>query len=364
MPEPDAIAARVRRWDAEGALGPLTLELYPTLRCNLDCAFCDTTDRHRPPVNELPLSRHLEIVEEAAAMGVRRVFILGGGEPLMARQVTPALMHRVKALGMEGVLTTNGTILPPELVQQLLDDGWDELHVSIDGPSPEIHDALRGQAGAFRRTVSNLCRLRVARDRRGQDTPRLALHFVLTNQNHRTLPDMVRLAHALGAFRVDFDGLIAYRPEQQALALRPEQAAEVPEIAARALRDADELGIVTTLERFLDPAALRRGEALPEAPAAPEPRPGDGPLVADLRGAPCLKAWHYLVVQADGRTSPCCVLAGEGESVAERSLAEVWTEGAFLERVRAGMRAGAPLPRCRECSPNILGHERAIRERL
>ena len=146
VPEPDAIAARVRRWDAEGALGPLTLELYPTLRCNLDCAFCDTTDRHRPPVNELPLSRHLEIVEEAAAMGVRRVFILGGGEPLMARQVTPALMHRVKALGMEGVLTTNGTILPPELVQQLLDDGWDELHVSIDGPSPEIHDALRGQA--------------------------------------------------------------------------------------------------------------------------------------------------------------------------------------------------------------------------
>lgn len=333
----------------------MTLELYPTLRCNLDCAFCDTTDRHRPAVDELPLERQLALVDEAAALGVRRVFILGGGEPLLARDITPRVMHRVKEHGLEGVLTTNGTIFPDALLEQVLDDAWDELHFSLDGPDPATHDALRGVPGAFRRTVRHICRLNVAKRQRGLVHPRIALHFVLTRTNHRSLAAMVRLAHALGAFRVDFDALIAYRPEQLALALTPEQAAEVPALAAQALELAHALGVATTLERFLAPEALQRGER-PPPPPSPEEQARGG-----LSAAPCLKAWHYLVVQADGRTSPCCVLAGAGESVAHTPLAELWRGSAFLHTVRGGMLRGEPLPRCRECSGNILAHEAEIR---
>lgn len=354
MGDPAAIAARIRRWDTAGPQGPMTLELYPTLRCNLDCAFCDTTERHRPQVHELPLARHLALLEEAAALGVQRLFLLGGGEPLLAREVTPAVMRRAKQLGMEGILTTNGTLLEGALVDQVLDDGWDEVHVSIDGPTAEVHDALRGVRGAFRRTVRNLCRLRVARDRRGLDRPRLALHFVITNLNFEGLADTVRLAHALGCFRVDFDALIAYRPEQLALKLDPGQAARVPALAAEALEVAEALGIATTLASFTSAASLDRGNTDVSAPPGAE----------GLAAAPCLKAWHYLVVQADGLTSPCCVLAGQGESVADTPLREVWERGTFLETVREGMRSGAPLPRCRECSPNILAHERVIRSHL
>lgn len=352
MSQPAEIAARLRRWD-QGPQGPMTLELYPTLACNLDCVFCDTTDRRRPPVGELSRERLLAILDEAAALGVRRLFILGGGEPLVRRDTTPDLMARAKAHGMEGILTTNGTLLDAPLRARLLEMRWDEVHISIDGPTPELHDHLRGQPGAFRRAVRAACALSVARRSAGLDTPRLALHFVLTNLNYRTLADMVRLAHALGAFRVDFDALIAYRPEQIALRLRPEQAAEVPALAAEALALAQRLGIATTLERLLDPAALDRGNTRVEAPEAP-----------GMKGAPCLKAWHYLVVAADGRTSPCCVLAGEGGSVAQTPLAEVWEHDPFLSAVRHGMLHRTPLPRCRECSQNILAHEAVIRDAL
>ena len=352
MGEPAAIAARIRRWEEEGPQGPVTLELYPTLKCNLDCVFCDTTDRHQGRQNELPLQRHLEILDEARELGVERVFVLGGGEPLVARDLTPPILHRVKELGMEGILTTNGTILPKSLRSQLLDDEWDELHVSIDGPSAEIHDRLRGKDGAFDKTITNLCRLNVAKRRRGQSSPRLALHFVITNQNHRTLTEVVRLAHALGCVRVDFDALVAYRPEQLALKLSPEQMEEVPGIARAALAEARKLGVATTLENYLEASKLERGTH-----AAPESKGG-------LREAMCLKAWHYLVVQADGRTSPCCVLAGQGESVADKPLAEIWRDGAFLNKVRGAMESGRPLQRCRECSPNILEHERNIRSHL
>jgi MoaA/NifB/PqqE/SkfB family radical SAM enzyme len=352
---PAQVAARVVA--VAGALGdrpgPLTLELYPTLACNLDCAFCDTTDRHRKPVGELSAERLLELVDEAAAMGCKRVFVLGGGEPLLRRDVVPALFVRAKALGMEGILTTNGTLLHGALAQTLCDIGWDEVHISVDGATPAVHDALRGQRGAFRRTVQNACRLRRLRDAAGRRHPRLAVHTVITNRNHTEVAEILRLAHALGAFRVDFDGLIAYTPEQQAFALSAAERLTLAEAAAAALPLAAALGLATTLERFTAPEAPNRGERLPAAPAAP-----------GLHGAPCLKAWHYLVVQADGRSSPCCVLAGEGGSAAAQSLQALWSSDPFLQRVREGMAQGRPLPRCRECSPNILAHEALIRAHL
>lgn len=352
MPAPEQIAARIQQWGANGPQGPMTLEIYPTLACNLDCVFCDTTDRHRAPVDELSTERWLSIIEEAAAMGVQRVFVLGGGEPLL-RKDTPVLLSRIKALAMEGILTTNGTRLTAPLAEKLIAWGWDEIHFSVDGPTPEIHDALRGQRGAFRRTIQAACRLSVLKRRLGLDRPRIALHFVITRKNVHTLSDMVRLAHALSAFRIDFDALIAYRPEQQRLVLTEQQSAALPQHAAQALALAESLGIATTLASFLTPGRPARGSTPP--PSAP----GVG-----IKGAPCLKAWHYLTVDAAGKTSPCCVLAGEGGSAASGSLAELWRADPFLESVRAGMLEKSPLPRCQECSANILTHEAAIRRCL
>jgi len=262
-------------------------------------------------------------------------------------------MIRAKELGMEGILTTNGTLLNKKLSETILDIGWDEIHFSVDGPRPEIHDALRGQRGAFKKTIQNAWCLAVRRRRRGITNPRIALHFVLTNKNHETLTEMVELAHAVGAFRIDFDALIAYTPEQEALALSEEQRNQIPEHAAQAIQRADELGIQTTLHNFLSPERLNRGETKIETPK------GDG-----FKGAPCLKAWHYLVVQADGKTSPCCVLAGQGGSAADRSLDEIWQNDPFLSEVRTGMLNGKPLSRCKECSWNILQHEAQIRDHL
>jgi len=331
----------------------MTLELYPTLACNLNCQFCDTTDRHRPPVNELSRERLLEIVDEAAQMGVKRLFLLGGGEPLLRKDATPAIMERAKSHGMEGILTTNGTLLNDRLNAQILDMGWDEIHFSIDGHSAEIHDELRGQPGAFKKTVRNACKLSVLKRQRGVEHPRIAIHFVLTNRNHRYLTEMVDLGAAIGAFRIDFDALIAYTPEQLALQLTTAEREHVHTEATRALKRAQELGITTTLDNFLHPDRIERGSSTPEIPD------GDG-----FRGAPCLKAWHYLVVQADGKTSPCCVLAGQGGSAASTDLSTVWRDDPFMNRVRSGMLAKKPLPRCAECSWNILAHEAEIRRHI
>jgi radical SAM protein with 4Fe4S-binding SPASM domain len=289
----------------------------------------------------------MELLEEAAESGAKKLMILGGGEPMISSATVP-LMRRAKALGMTGMLTTNGTLMPTKVLETMVEIGWDEVHFSVDGGDAPTHDLLRGRPGAFRRTVSTACRLR--RLRTGT-TPRIALHTVVTRPNYRQLSQILRLASAVGAFRVDFDALVAYRPEQQALALTPAETAELPDLAAAALQEAQSLQIESTLSNFLKP--LVRGQQLPAS--------GTG---AGIAGAPCLKAWHHLVIQADGRISPCCVLSGAGESLATGSLQNLWKNSEFLQGIRDSMRKKQPTGRCRECSENILAHERAIRGAL
>ena len=357
MVSPQYIAERINRWDSEGPQGPVTLEIYPTLRCNLDCQFCDTTDRHRPPVNELSTAEWLSIIDEAHKLGVKQVYVLGGGEPL-ARGDTPLLLERIKQHDMFGMLTTNGTLMSAPLSQSLIQWGWDEIHFSIDGPRPEIHDSLRGQKGAFRKTVRNICRIAREKRRLGLQKPELIIHTVLTNKNVAVLADFFPLAKAIGVSRIDIDELIAYKPEQLKLQLSEQQRTNLPELAQKAMQLADTLQIKHRLDAFAKAQPTGRGEQVLALSSTDKRHKGA------LKGAPCLKAWHHLVIQADGRSSPCCVLAGQGGQAKNTDLHTLWTSDLFLDQIRKNMRLQQPTARCAECSWNILMHEANIRAEL
>jgi MoaA/NifB/PqqE/SkfB family radical SAM enzyme len=351
MNETEAIARRLLDW-REGSTGPTTLEIQPTMACNLRCVFCEEATRRGPAPDELPTERWLTLLDEAAALGLSRVFVLGGGEPMAAPAKCLAILRRAKALGLEGILGTNGTLFTEATIRELVEIGWDEIHFSVDGPTADIHDALRGTPGAFKRTIQSLCRFQGLKARLGLERPRLVMHFVVTNTNAHTLGDMLRLASGLGVRRVDFDALVTWTDTQRRLALDGAGRALLQEEARRAEVLALELGIESSVGHLRAAETLRRGERkLPEGL----------PLLPVVGRAPCLKAWHDLVVQPDGRSSPCCVLAGIGASVRHASLAEVWFRGASLREIRASMREGKPLARCVECSTNILAHEEAIR---
>lgn len=330
----------------------MTLEIYPTLRCNLNCQFCDTTDRHRPPINELSTTEWFRILDQAKELGVQQVYVLGGGEPLV-RSDTPQILKKIKDNGFRGMLTTNGTLIPNELSEGLLDWGWDEIHFSIDGPTAEIHDRLRGHKGAFRKTIRNICRMSHQKRTLGLSNPDIIIHAVLTNQNVEALPEFFSLAQAVGASRVDVDELIAYRPEQKELQLRNDQRTQLKSIVKKAISEAERCHINHRLDAFLSTTSTERGQSLPTAP-----------IEEGFKGAPCLKAWHHLVIQADGATSPCCVLAGEGGKINGQSLQQLWNTDSFLNGIRQGMLNKDPHERCRECSWNILSHEANIRAEI
>jgi len=271
----------------------------------------------------------------------------------MLRKDTTQLLHRIKTHNMRGMLTTNGTLFNRQSLQQLIDDQWDEVHFSVDGADAATHDRLRGQQGVFKKTIRAACLLSVMRRRAQLPKPLIALHFVITNQNYQQLSGMIDLAQAVGAYRVDFDALIAYRPEQEVLQLSPHQQTELVALAQEAQAAAKQANITTTLANFMAIDSGVRGKNLPKSGTQ-----------TGLAGAPCLKAWHHLVIQANGASSPCCVLAGQGGSAATQPLQTVWLQDQFMQTVRQQMAKHRPLNRCRECSANILKNEVVIRQHL
>jgi MoaA/NifB/PqqE/SkfB family radical SAM enzyme len=82
------------------------------------------------------------------------VFVLTGGDPIKRPDLFDLIGH-ARSRGVRVSLTPSATpLLTREVVVRLKEAGLARLAVSMDGASPEPHDAFRGMSGSFARTLS------------------------------------------------------------------------------------------------------------------------------------------------------------------------------------------------------------------
>lgn len=120
------------------------LQVHPTRRCNLTCVHCYSDSGPGAP-DELPLPVLEDLVADAAALGYE-VLAVSGGEPFMYPDL-PGLLRQAKAVGLQCLLTSNGTLVSPRRLGPLA-GCLDLLVLSLDGPRPE-HDRMRARDGAY-----------------------------------------------------------------------------------------------------------------------------------------------------------------------------------------------------------------------
>ncbi len=136
------------------ALDELWFQVAGT-RCNLECAHCFIScSPHNDSFGFLSLDTVTSALEESVALGVREYYFTGG-EPFLNREMVP-ILERTLTYGPATVLT-NATVLNPEWLSRLRqaeeESGFSlEFRVSIDGPSPETNDPIRGE-GTFERAM-------------------------------------------------------------------------------------------------------------------------------------------------------------------------------------------------------------------
>ncbi|HEX9006657.1 MAG TPA: radical SAM protein [Bacteroidota bacterium] len=309
---------------------PLVI-LYVTEGCNLHCVTCSY---RKPLAGEMSLADIVQLGGALKRFGLRHI-VFSGGEPLLRRDF-PEICRVFSELGVKQSMLTNGVLLAkrmPEVGQYL-----DEIIVSIDGPTAEIHDPIRGTS--FGQIIRGI--------RKAQEQTRritLSVRTVIQKANFRTLAAMVRLAEALQVDHISFlaadilsDSFGRQRPgkasDEEHILLSGSEVEELRQLIGRMARDfSEEFNRGFIMEA---PEKLLRVAQYYEALLAHAPFPT----------APCNAPMVSAVITSTGDLKPCFFLPAFA-NVREGDI------GALMDcqqsrEVRGDVRAQV-LHRCKTC---------------
>jgi MoaA/NifB/PqqE/SkfB family radical SAM enzyme len=340
----DTLLDRLHRWERGETPGPWYVVSFPTNLCNLNCVMCWRHGFRYDPKVELPDERQLELVDECAALGCREWFFLGGGEPLVRASLLMRMCERIRHHGMIGRLQTNATLLALSQIQTLVEIGWNHITFSLDGPTSDINDPIRGN-GSFDRATAAIAQCAAVRREAKARSPRIVLHVTVTRHNHDVLAAMVDLGHRLGCDRVEAELCLGdWSGEHK---ITPEQRQELPDGIGRANQRALELGIESDFDcLLLSPWTERRGRVLG--------RPPD--VTSGVLGSLCFDPWYCFMIFADGRTGPCpCSWSNVAPKITDCQVKEIW-EGPYFAEARQRMVRNEPPAYCLECPAVLYKH--------
>lgn len=371
---------------------PLKLELRPTKRCNLYCRHCWRRLPGTPEVNcddELPPERYVDLIREAVGLGVRKVELVGGGEPMFDSDAAMAYFREIKRQGVYGDLVTNGTRFTDEMIREMVEFGWDRIMFSIDGADARTHDYIRAQQGVFKRALTAMKRFAHWKLKLGVDRPLLGMVPVLTNRNHTQFSDFIRLAHKVGAYHVGFKPLVVQTKDAELLRIPDSQLWEMNRCITAAIPLAEKYGIDTNLTSIMHKPS---NEVVKKSVDVTELYTEDvettrnklatrlaltqGALTAGGPGAiyerflrfvqiPCYLPWVHLTITPEGDVQPC---SGAGSlktklNVKDASLKEILLGEVFAD-FRENLAQGEFPAVCKGCCVGLFLDNRRHRQVL
>ena len=173
---------------------PLGLLAELTHRCPLGCPYCSNPIALDPRTDELDTATWARVFREAAALGVLQVH-LSGGEP-GARRDLVEITQAAHDAGLYTNLITSAVGITDKTLGLLYDAGLDHVQVSIQDSVEASADHIAGYDGAFARKrafAAEVVRRKLP----------LTVNAVMHRANIEHVADMVDLALALGASRVE-----------------------------------------------------------------------------------------------------------------------------------------------------------------
>lgn len=115
-----------------------------TTGCNLDCKYCYIGDGRRHADQRMPLNDALIILEKIKSLKPVPVLGVTGGEPFTHPEIF-AILDAAEQRGIRFTLGSNATLLDGPAAARLKQYRFlNQIQVSIDGMTPEVHALTRG----------------------------------------------------------------------------------------------------------------------------------------------------------------------------------------------------------------------------
>lgn len=160
-----------------------------TQACDLACVHCRACAQPVRSALELSTEEAKRLIDQVAELEAP-VFVLTGGDPLKRPDIFELVDYATHA-GVRISLTPSATpLLTREAIVKLEQCGLARLAISLDGPTPEIHDAFRRVPGSFEWT------LRAVQWAREAALP-VQINTTITRHNLQYLDSMISLLERL-----------------------------------------------------------------------------------------------------------------------------------------------------------------------
>lgn len=192
--------------------GPYTIQLDVTNRCNNDCIACwlhspllaKTGPNARDRRAQLRFDLVRQMLDDAAAMGTRDIYMAGGGDPTVYPWLRETVEH-AKAHGMSVAINTNFALCDEDWCRWACDVGLNDLTLSVWAGREDGYLATHPnkKAGDFERLEAMVRFLNDHKRARGQG-PTVKVYHVVSNLNAHEFEAMWDFVDRTGCDAVEF----------------------------------------------------------------------------------------------------------------------------------------------------------------
>jgi len=301
---------------------PYLISYAVTRKCNLKCRHCysDATKESAP--DELSTVDAKRLLDEIADWGVK-LLIFDGGEPLYRNDFLDIACY-ASLKGLRVVIGSNGTLINPEVAEQLKASGIMAVQISIDGAKARTHDWFRGEDGSFGKALEGA---------KACKSVGLPFQFGMTIRRGTLdeIPNMLKLAVDSGATAAEFFDLVQVPRVKREIpneVLKPEERKDVMEWLAEAQIDCP---IIIRV-----PGCPMYTLILQEKNIQPKHFPASLLKRIPYYGRGCAAGMPngYLTVLPNGDLIPCMLLQVKIGNVVKENIVQIWDSSQILSELR------------------------------
>jgi len=357
---------RVAEWFKGNPQGPISIHIDSTNRCNLKCRFCWQRSHERfgwlDREDELPRKKFLEIVRDAAKLGVKEWLISGGGEPFTRLEETVKLMAEVKKNFMHGDIITNGVLLDEFHIKKIVKCEWDVMRFSVNAPDEKVHDFMVGCKGSYQKVMSNIKMIEKTKKELGKDKPVIGFNTVITSRNYSLFPSLVDLLNQLGGKILNVQTIILYDMIEKVWSLNGAQKKESKKYFKEALKKCQKYGIKTNLDNYTKEDVIEKTTEMDRIVELGKKELEKFKSKNNLVKAFCYEPFYLVTIRANGTVGSCRLFGDQGDNLQTKSLKEVWF-GEYFNKARNTLLKG-PQTFCSKCGSNEFLEQGRIRNEL
>lgn len=310
---------------------PVSVNIEPTINCNLECEMCQITLWDRK-AGDLTFHNLRVLLNKIPSL--MKVKLQGMGEPFLNKELHDMVGEAAgKDIWVE--VTSNGTLLGgQDFRRKILDGPLNSITLSLDGATAETYEGIRGK-GNLAQLIDGIKNL--AAERKKDATPQIAIWIVGMRKNIHELPQMVQICYDLGVDKVTLQHDLSFWGKDDWLNRMSDQD----------LNQCDDFA-----KPFIDEAAALAQKLGIKFTCYQRNR------FSVQNGNLCNWPWRSFYLTVEGHVTPCSIasdpeVANFGNLI-DQSLEEIWN-GEKYRKFRRNMKNGIVPDFCKGCFTDCKG---------